>query len=217
MDTCYIFLPYQDMKIGIDVEKLVHYQPTLCRLLLLDPRGGYFLQSDVKDGIERNSCKPEYTAAYNALAMTKGLSRMQQLKKDAYVWRVMLSHVREKSCAYSKLADKSKDVSGHPQSLIDMYNMITPPRQPPTIEEPAMKPCAFIAFREKEEMPEASEPEDIPSAVMASFDYTEYKAVLLMSDGSHVPAQQYVTGPNERCNIENSNPQKKPPTVGSTF
>eukprot|EP00959_Pyramimonas_sp_CCMP1952_P261781 5473945-Pyramimonas_sp.AAC.1 len=88
--------PSINMKTGIDMDYLGGMVPTLTELLRLDPRGGYFLQADVRRAMQQICLEKEFKLALNTLATNLKLTEYNTAERVAYAYRVMCSHVREK-------------------------------------------------------------------------------------------------------------------------
>ena len=117
------------MKTGVNTVLLVQVAPTLKLLLEVDPRGGYFRQTDIEMGLHAHASKVEFKANFeaNALNSTKGPMDFEKyIKRLAYGWRVMLAHTREKAVAYWGLKDADKEVATHPKDLRELYGIIKP-------------------------------------------------------------------------------------------
>eukprot|EP00959_Pyramimonas_sp_CCMP1952_P280768 5868765-Pyramimonas_sp.AAC.1 len=85
-----------DMRKSFDVEYLELTSKTLHALMVLDPRGGYFAQDDVRRAVVMNCSDPKVERGMQKLARDIVKPYDVAIGLTAYAYRVMLSHVREK-------------------------------------------------------------------------------------------------------------------------
>ena len=143
-----------DMKTGISVEGLVLNAPLLAGPLELDPRGGYYLQGDIVSFLRLKFNKKEISPIAEKASMTLLISSEELLKTQAYLYRVMLSHLREKATQYDKLDAADAIARTHPQELKTLYAAITIPKAKP--DQPTPSPAKknlhpFVHFRQQSE------------------------------------------------------------------
>ncbi|CAK0820369.1 unnamed protein product [Prorocentrum cordatum] len=174
------------MKIGVDVDALVTFSGTLKRLMQVDPRGGYFLQSDVELAIKRCAIKEAHSTMWDGWCKLNEYTHEEGYKNSAYVVRVMLSHVRNKADDFNKLGAsgqaKARE-SSHPQELRDIYNVIDVDKGAASVRK--TRPHPLPAFRAAQDA--SSEEEVVP--VLKRFDVSTGESYLAMSDGSREMAK----------------------------
>eukprot|EP00959_Pyramimonas_sp_CCMP1952_P183217 3830530-Pyramimonas_sp.AAC.1 len=73
-----------NMKTGADSAYLKKMVPTLVELFTLDPRGAYFLQSDVRRAISVACSEKEFKSSLHKLSMTMKLTEYATLERVAY-------------------------------------------------------------------------------------------------------------------------------------
>ena len=149
----------RDMKTGIDVKKLEHYEKELNDLFELDERGAHFGQPDMEASLEMQYKKEELAASVQQLAARKQFSPLELRADQAYAWRVMLSHCREKHADYMTFIEKNPfapQPPSHPAWLIKLYRKIQDAKPPIPTQAvgaaPAPKPTVhpngpFVHFR----------------------------------------------------------------------
>ena len=92
------------MKKGISVKDLVLHAPALKRAMALDPRGGFFRQKEIYKIFAKLAESHEHVAYFLAFCEKFGYSSLQaSLISCAYLFRVMLSHIREKKTEYMQI------------------------------------------------------------------------------------------------------------------
>ncbi|CAK0850791.1 unnamed protein product [Prorocentrum cordatum] len=174
------------MQIGVDADALATFSGTLKRLMQVDPRGGYFLQSDVELAIKRCAIKEAHSTMRDGWCKLNEYTHEEGYKNSAYVVRVMLSHVRNKADDFNKLGAsgqaKARE-SSHPQELRDIYNVIDVDKGAASVRK--TRPHPLPAFRAAQDA--SSEEEVVP--VLKRFDVSTGESYLVMSDGSREMAK----------------------------
>ena len=175
-----------DMQVGVDVDSLVLFSGTLKRLMQVDVRGGYFLQSDMELAIRRCATNPSHASTWDGWCKVNEYSHDEGYKNSAYAVRVMLSHVRNKADAWKKLGaqgqQRSRDAS-HPPELRAIYDIIDSEKEPAAARR--TRPHPLPAFRAAQDA--SSDEEIIP--VLKRFDIHTGESYLVLSDGSRVSAK----------------------------
>ena len=123
------------MKIGVvvrGVEGFEPWVPSLLKFFELNPEGS-FIQEDVEQGLAVHHGKEEHRASIQMLASSqhgKQMSPAEYLKDQAYAWRCMISHVRDKAVAFANIKAKQSDVSmsidskSHPSFLAPICDIV---------------------------------------------------------------------------------------------
>ena len=115
----------------------------LAPLLTLDPKGGFSKRVHMEsmwEAVYNESRVGEYVDAM--VARCNSGSKQNLKEREAYGYRVMLSHVREKAERHRSLKGTPSDKS-HPDELIKLYGLITVK----AAATPQEKPHPFFAFR----------------------------------------------------------------------
>ena len=190
-------LPYKsrDMQVGIYTGSLVVFAQFIRHCILVDGRGGYFLQQDMEVMYESVANDPKYKAAFECAACNDKKTTEEFRYDQAYCLRVMLSHFRLKYDAWKKA--KAKDTPAvtrsHPPELQELYKIMDEHIE----DEPAKKKeNPFFLFRSESSSEEsAQEHEDeIPRPVLYSFDPAKRVSYRRMSDGTEELASSYTEG-----------------------
>ena len=124
------------------------------------------------NGVRMQATLVAHAAAFEAQAKANSppdteaqTAHLMNLKRTAYQWRVMLSHVREKHSAWLDLLEESreKELASHPPELRELYELTTDrradTRDPECSPSPSPirdRPHPFSAFRP----PSSSVPEE---------------------------------------------------------
>jgi hypothetical protein len=97
-------LPYKsrDMQVGIYTGSLVVFAQFIRHCILVDGRGGYFLQQDMEVMYESVANDHKYKAAFECAACNDKKTTEEFRYDQAYCLRVMLSHFRLKYDAWKK-------------------------------------------------------------------------------------------------------------------
>jgi len=197
--------PSRDMKKGIDVDMLKLHSPALQRLMSLDARGGYFRQRQMHEAFAKETKKPEYEGFFLSMCSTLGYANMHiAVVNVAYTTRVMLAHLREKHSAY--LTSTNPTEGAHPDELKAIYSVMQVSSKQVAKETRIHPLYAFRSDEEESGEDEESDDDDLIS-IYRYFEVSTNKAMLILSDGSHLPATKYTSGPNglaiaqwgERC------------------
>eukprot|EP00959_Pyramimonas_sp_CCMP1952_P463094 9484328-Pyramimonas_sp.AAC.2 len=191
--------PSTDMKVGIDMGALEKQKTPIARLILVDVRGGFFRQGDIKKGLEdvwahRREEITDWGALHTCTDINSSLDLM------AYKLRVMMSHIREKHSQFQKL-EGEKYGKAHPKWIRDIYENIVPVK-PDGKEDHRQAPHPLFAFRGPEGDDDDDDDGDHPDEpATIIFKYVEpaggeMKACALLSDGGRVEASKFTDGGN---------------------
>ena len=104
-----------EMKTGICASGLSSFSAAAVKFMRLDPRGGYFREQHVHDGVKRVAMKSEHAESLKAFQEKHDIK--DPIHFIAYKYRVVLSHFRIKFDNWCAL--KSKD------SNADIYIYMT--------------------------------------------------------------------------------------------
>ena len=104
-------LKSKDFKVGIDNDAMFPFRESLGGLIDVDPRGGYFNQEMVEDVMGEFHNDLNYAASVRVLAGQKSMSAKEMQYDQAYMTRVMLSHIRIKASRYYKAVRKNKKIT----------------------------------------------------------------------------------------------------------
>ena len=163
----------RDMKTGISVVKLLVYIPLLLALLAIDKRGGYFKQTSVEEALTKLYNEDDHRATILMHALSLKLTLRDHIIDQAYVCRVMLSHLREKATLW--MAGKKHEPSkGHPAELIVGYSIIKNHMHTAAYKKTTNK---FIHYQtESSEESEDSEAEEVSAPSRAAIRTCERAA-----------------------------------------
>ena len=186
----------RDMRADIDNAGLLIHGPALAALIEIDKRGGFFRQTDVKDALV------ERWAHRRSELLEWGLKRkcsdfQQTMALMTYVFRVMLSHVRERCDQFNALASDSISSKNHPQWLRDIYDKIEPVQGDDQMAAEERRPHPCFAFRADEDSPGGVEQDaEVPEIIFKYIEPvgTEMRAFALLSDGDRLEADGYADG-----------------------
>ena len=177
------------MKIGIDVEMLAAALPVIRELLLLDPRGGHFIQQHV------------------AAAVRVNLFNKVWAKSSADVWDMqpagaleMLAYKLRTMCAHTRLVFDGCITPGA-HKLASLFEILArPPAEASPMDVKRQRrsqrlsnrphPFPFFRLESSPDLPALHEEE--PTKVAKQFDGV--KASMLMSDGTTLNADVYEAG-----------------------
>ena len=196
----------KDMKVGISVKDLLLYYELLKSLLLLDPRGGFFSQRDMEEAFQILGALAEHKAAFIAFNLNQSwVTTEAGIRRCAYITRVMLSHLRIKYDQFTALGAAAAN-RAHPQQLQELYALMCDRGGTPADNKPTKRKNPFFAFREssdddaEDDDAEVGEqtvvPTEVPTEVLTYFEHDEYRAVMLLSDGTYRNADTYSKGGN---------------------
>ena len=186
--------PSLDMKLGISLEHLEKYKDELKAFMTVDPRGGHFRQEDMYEAVYRLASSKELKPLFDSFTLTDttwGGDPAEAAKYVAYIYRVMLSHVREKCRNFKALAADAEHTT-HPDWLQDVYEAITVTEAEENEPPLQQKPHPLPAFRLEEQVADTIDPNEI---VLRKWDFVELQAIVIMADGTRIPADIYTAGP----------------------
>ena len=90
----------EDMKVGVNLPKLVRNEDLMCSLIRVDPRGGHFANQDVADGLLKVLRHPSNQKLRDLIMTPEALTAYTTLEgivaMVAYKIRVMLAHRRRR-------------------------------------------------------------------------------------------------------------------------
>ena len=91
--------PYSSLVMGkgLNIENLLTFKSMLTDLMEVDPRGGYFSQSDLVASlseISNRTDEKEFSDKLETIAAARQVTRSSVLERVAYCIRVMLNHCR---------------------------------------------------------------------------------------------------------------------------
>ena len=187
-------IPYKsrDTQVGICTASLVIFAEFIKHCILVDSRGGYFLQDDVSVMYESVATEPKYKAAFECAA-AKDKKSTEEFKRDqSYCLRVMLSHFRIKYDGWKKAKVKDTPVlaRSHPPELQELYQIM----DDNIANEPMRQPQnPFYLFR-ADSSSEESAHEDEVRPVLYSFDPARRVSYRRMDDGTEELASSYKEG-----------------------
>ena len=187
-------IPYKsrDTQVGICTASLVIFAEFIKHCILVDSRGGYFLQDDVSVMYESVATDSKYKAAFECAA-AKDKKSTEEFKRDqSYCLRVMLSHFRLKYDGWKKAKGKDTPVlaRSHPPELQELYQIM----DDNIANEPMQQPQnPFYLFR-ADSSSEESAHEDEVRPVLYSFDPARRVSYRRMDDGTEELASSYKEG-----------------------
>ena len=189
-------IPYKsrDTQVGICTQTLVLFAEFIKHCILVDSRGGYFLQHDVDVMYESVATDSKYKAAFECAA-AKDKKSTEEFKRDqSYCLRVMLAHFRIKYDAWKKA--KAKDTPAitrsHPPELQELYQIMDEHIENEPVQK---KENPFYLFRAESSSEEsAQEHEDEIRPVLYSFDPAKRVSYRRMDDGTDELASSYKEG-----------------------
>ena len=187
-------IPYKsrDTQVGICTASLVIFAEFIKHCILVDSRGGYFLQDDVSVMYESVATDSKYKAAFECAA-AKDKKSTEEFKRDqSYCLRVMLSHFRIKYDGWKKAKGKDTPVlaRSHPPELQELYQIM----DDNIANEPMRQPQnPFYLFR-ADSSSEESAHEDEVRPVLYSFDPARRVSYRRMDDGTDELASSYKEG-----------------------
>ena len=182
-----------DTKVGIDVEALEQFVPTLKLFMAIDPRGGFFRQRDMKGCVYRCSQRVSVSQVFSEYCAKNGYGSINEgITRISHMYRVVCGHLREKFQQFNRLWDTESScaVRSHPRFLREVYDLIT---ADPSPSRTRLHP--FPAFRAADSDDTDDEIDDV-TIVDKNFDVSEFKAVCALSTGEAIYADRYRRGDN---------------------
>ena len=179
-----------DLRAGIDVSILREWDDMLAGGMALDPRGGFFSQDLVEQGVQKALGEAGLEPAFERQACSCLKTPKELLAMVAYKIRVMFSHARR---SHSSLPNVDRYMF-----IPDRARSRTPPRffvnldlgEPAEAGGPDNDGVSAALHLE-----ESITPADA-TLVQKYFDGHKWAAVQLMSDGCTTKASSYVAGEN---------------------
>ena len=178
--------PYSSLVMGkgLNIENLLTFKSMLTDLMEVDPRGGYFSQSDLVAKlmeISNRTDEKEFSDKLETIAAARQVTRSSVLERVAYCIRVMLNHCRVMRRAV--LAGKEK--AG---ALKDVLDCITPLTEDPWDAQPD-EDEQYDARQRPFRQLEMEEAQSVP--VDVHWEADKRKAQQRMSDDTIVDAAWY--------------------------
>ena len=183
----------RDMKVGINVKKMLVYLPMIMVLILIDVRGGYFDQTMMQMAVTKMLSVDLYKPIALQLATTAQMSFTEHTADQAYAIRVVLAHYREKFYGWSD--SKSKKISkATPQELVDSFSCMGSSMAVCTKKD-KKRTSVFLAYQESSSESEGDvSEEDSVTVVLQYFDIADRTAQRRYSNGDLVAAATYTHG-----------------------
>ena len=178
---------------GVDIPKLLVFKVMLVALMVLDPRGGYFFQEDLAQGLKLVMDENQvFAEKVQNMAISLRTNPMGILERLAYMIRVMCAHVRIK---FRQHLVNKKETS----PLQPIFEVIQETNHLPS--RPASDGCPMPAFRDAAEGDSDGDVSAVDDGVCVIAQYWDgdpniMAAIQLMSDGSLKEAEWYEHGPN---------------------